>query len=496
MGYFVLLLLVICIYLVFRDKKREAEFDKKQQELNKLQQQVVESQKQANIKASQIIAQAELQGNEILEKAMTNAKLKAEKATSQMETAVREAEKIIEEARKKAHEIAGEAFVALEQKGLLEKGLKAIKNQIEGYGDAYVIPTHSVLDDLAEEYGHTQAATDLKGARDRSKAMVKTGTAAVCDYVENNRKETAIRFVLDAFNGKVDTIIARLNKDNVGTLTQEVNDAFALVNLNGAAFRNAKITDEYLASRLAELKFGAIVMALKEQEKEEQRQIKEQIREEEKAKKEYEKAMRDAAKEEDRIKKALDKARQEVALASEEQKQKFEQQIQELTEKLKAAEEKNQRALSMAQLTRSGHVYVISNIGSFGEDVFKIGMTRRLEPMDRVKELGDASVPFSFDVHAMIYSEDAPTLEKSLHSSFESNRVNRVNYRKEFFRTNLAQIRDSIEGLGLKAKFTMLAEAREYRESQAFDKLPDDEKIKLKEHLAQESEELEEEEGA
>ena len=163
----------------------------------------------------------------------------------------------------------------------------------------------------------------------------KLGGAAVCDYVENNRKETAVRFVLDAFNGKVDTIIARLSKDNVGTLTQEINDAFALVNLNGSAFRNAKITDEYLASRLAELKFGAIVIALKEQEKEEQRQIKEQIREEEKAKKEYERAIKEAEKEEERIKKALDKARQEVSFASEEQKLKFEKQIQELTEKLK-----------------------------------------------------------------------------------------------------------------------------------------------------------------
>src|SRR5690606_5862561 len=97
---------------------------------------------------------------------------------------------------------------------------------------------------------------------------------------------------------------------------------------------------------------------------------------------------------------------------------------------------------SMAQQTRAGHVYVISNIGSFGEGVFKIGMTRRLEPLDRIKELGDASVPFSFDVHAMIYSDDAPSLEAELHKKFADNRVNLVNLRKEFFKVDMESIKE------------------------------------------------------
>jgi hypothetical protein len=94
---------------------------------------------------------------------------------------------------------------------------------------------------------------------------------------------------------------------------------------------------------------------------------------------------------------------------------------------------KNQRALSMAQQTRLGHVYVISNIGSFGENIYKIGMTRRLEFLDRVKGLGDASVPFSFDVHTIIKADDVPTLEKMLHKKFANKKVNKVNSRKEFF---------------------------------------------------------------
>ena len=119
----------------------------------------------------------------------------------------------------------------------------------------------------------------------------------------------------------------------------------------------------------------------------------------------------------------------------------------------------------MAQQTRSGHVYVISNVGSFGEDVYKIGMTRRLEPHDRVRELGDASVPFELDVHAMIPSADAPALERGLHQRFLSRQLNKVNPRKEFFRVTLQELREEITRIGIDASWTIAAEAREYRES-------------------------------
>ena len=144
--------------------------------------------------------------------------------------------------------------------------------------------------------------------------------------------------------------------------------------------------------------------------------------------------------------------------------------MHELEEKLALAEEKNQRALSMAQQTKSGNVYIISNIGSFGENVFKIGMTRRLEPLDRVKELGDASVPFEFDVHAMIYSENAPKLENELHKTFLLNQMNKVNPRKEFFKLGLNDIKSVVDELDIDVKWTMIAEARQYRETLAIEK--------------------------
>lgn len=453
----------------------------------------------AQLQMKQIITDAENRTLEILDKANDEAELIISKSQSEVqitndetaiikksnkellqrakdeaekirEDAARQAALILSEAENKAKEIAGEAYDIANKAKHYEEVSKAMKNVIEGYGDEYLKPTFSLLDDLADEFGYNEAGQRLKDARERTRMLMKNGDAASCDYVEKNRKDTAINFVLDAFNGKVDTILAMIKKDNYGILEQKIQDAYSLVNYLGAAFRNARINSIYLDSRLDELKWGVAVNELKLQEREEQRRIKEQIREEEKARREYEKAMRDAAKEEDTIRKAMEKAQQAIAKASEEQKAKYEAQLADLEQKLVEAEAKNQRALSMAQQTKSGHVYIISNIGSFGENVYKIGMTRRLEPLDRVRELGDASVPFPFDVHAMIYCEDAPKLETELHRFFVQNQVNKVNPRKEFFRIPISDIKKEVEKREVEVKWTMTALASEYKETLAIER--------------------------
>ncbi len=353
-----------------------------------------------------------------------------------------------------------------------------MRNIVDGYGDRYIIPTHSLLDELAADFGHVAAGESLRAAREQTRRMIEGGLAAACDYAEANRRETAIRFAVDAFNGRVDAILSRVRHDNYGTLEQEIRDAFSLVVHNGEAFRNARILPAYLDARISELRWAVVVQELKLKEREEQRRIQEQIREEEKARRDYERAMQEAAKEEEIIRKAMEKARAEIAQASAAEQAQLEAQLAQLNQKLTEAEAKNQRALSMAQQTRSGHVYIISNVGSFGADVLKIGMTRRLEPDDRIKELGDASVPFTFDVHAMIRSDDAPALERLLHTEFDEHRINKVNYRKEFFRVPLSRIRELVGARGLEATFTMTADAREYRETQALEKMTPEEREK------------------
>lgn len=425
---------------------------------------------QAQKEASDVIEAAKAEASKLASDATADAKSKRLASEQMLSRASTQAAKVIEDAQQRAKAIAGDAMRALEDAGKLEAISLAMRNVIEGYGDRYMIPAHSLLDELAEVYSFADAGKQLKVVREYSKVMVAQGRAASCEYVENNRRVTAIRFVVDAFNGKVDSILSRVKVDNVGTLQQEIKDAAALVNHNGTAFRNARILKEYIDARIDELVWASRTIELRENEKEEQRRIREQMREEERARREYERAMKDAEKEEALLRKAMEKAQQQIARASEEQKAEFEQQLAELEEKLKQAEEKNQRALSMAQQTKAGHVYVISNIGSFGEHVYKVGLTRRLDPHDRVRELGDASVPFPFDVHAMIWSENAPQLETRLHRKFVEAQVNKINPRKEFFRVGIADLRQTVEEMGLNVSWTMSAVASEYRETQAIER--------------------------
>lgn len=405
-----------------------------------------------------------------LETARRESNLLKNEANIYLEQAKVRATEILAEADRKAREIAGDAYDVKLDIGKYERLLRAIKNELHGYGDEYIVPSISLLDELADEFGFTEAGHKLKAAREVVRIMVKAGQAASCDYVEANRRDTAVRFIVDAFNGKVDSTLALVKHDNYGKLAQQIHDAFTLVNSNGEAFRNARINPEYLNARLEELKWAVVSHELKKRDHEEQRLTKERMREEQKALREYERALREAKREEDIVQKALSRLQNQLAHSSAEERSKYENELKELTEKLRVAEEKGQRAISMAQQTRCGHVYVISNVGSFGDNVFKIGLTRRLEPLDRVRELGDSSVPFEFDVHALIKSDDAPALEHQLHRHFVLHQVNKVNHRKEFFRCDLAKIRSEVEALGLEAAWTMRAEARDYRDTLAIDK--------------------------
>ncbi len=427
---------------------------------------------EAEQRAEAQLASAKETANAVTSEAKTKAKALTAETQAILDSATMQATKMLDSATKKAEETGGSAYEAMRNAALYEKSFKAMKRAIDGYGDEYIIPQQSLLDDLADDFSHTQAGQELKRARETTKVMIRNGSAAACGYVESSRRETAINFVVDAFNGKVDSILSRVKHDNAGKLEQQMRDAFTLVNYNGRAFRDAQITEAFLAARLDELKWAAIVHQFALEEREEQRRLKEQIREEARAARERERALREAAKQEDMLRKAIEQVQEQFEHASGEQRVKFEERLHEMAERLRQAEERKQRAVSMAQQTSKGYVYVLSNIGSFGEDVYKIGLTRRWDPMERVRELGDASVPFGFDVHAMILSENAPKLEQELHEHFMLTQVNKTNRRKEFFRVSLGEIREEIERLGVTTgvAWTMTADAKEYRETLAIEK--------------------------
>ncbi|MEC4048848.1 DUF4041 domain-containing protein [Flavobacterium sp. SUN046] len=308
---------------------------------------------------------------------------------------------------------------------------------------------------------------------EKQKALISSEQAAICSTqwtvdgsLTKGKANTKkyIKLTLRAFNGECDTFIAKVKWNNVNQMKERIYKSFEAINKLGEN-QTVSIQRKYLDLKVKELLLEYEFQQKKQQEREELRAIQEELREEEKAKREFEQAQKEAEKEELNYQKALEKARKEIELATGEKYDKLQSQIEKLELELKEAQKKKERAMSMAQQTKRGHVYIISNIGSFGENVYKIGMTRRLEPTDRVKELGDASVPFQFDIHAMIYSEEAPTLENELHKAFTDKKVNMLNYRKEFFNVSINEIEEKVKEIGIEAEFTRLPEAMQYRET-------------------------------
>ena len=269
-----------------------------------------------------------------------------------------------------------------------------------------------------------------------------------------------VRLAARAFNNECDSAIANVAWNNAERLELRIQKAFDAINkLNETT--KIKISTKYLKLKIEELRLAHEYKQKKQEEKEEQSAIRQQMREEAKLEKEIEKAQ----KEEEKYRSLLDKALADSEKASGSKLTSLQERISLLEVELSEAHAKNERAKSMAEQTRVGHVYIISNVGSFGEGIYKIGMTRRLDPLDRVKELGDASVPFTFDIHAIVYSEDAPSLEKSLHRTFDSRRVNLVNGRKEFFEVSLEEIESEIRAISPDSEFYRTVESKEYRET-------------------------------
>jgi predicted nuclease with TOPRIM domain len=314
---------------------------------------------------------------------------------------------------------------------------------------------------------------ELDSIRSQQARMISDKSAAVCDtkwHVGGSAREGQkmvgqyLRLMLRAFNGECDAAIAKVKYNNVNVMSSRIRKAAEAIDKLGSVMQ-CRLNPKYVDFRLRELFLVHEHQEKVYEEKEEQRRIREQMREEEIALREFEKAQREAEKEEQRYADALQRAREEVETAAGAKQEKLRLKIEELEKRLAEAHERKERAIARAQMTRSGHVYVISNIGSFGEHVYKIGMTRRLDPMDRIRELGDASVPFQFDVHAIIYTDDAPALENTLHRRFGNRRINRVNERKEFFRATIDEIADAVRANHGEIELTRLAEAEEFRKT-------------------------------
>jgi|GEM_PF-858157 len=310
----------------------------------------------------------------------------------------------------------------------------------------------------------------------KQKEMLTNKLAATCSLewaidgsIEKGRKHTEkyISLLIRAFNGECDAAIAKIGFNNYQSMENRIQKAFDTLNKLGE-LQHCSINKTYFQLRLDELRLEYEHELKIKAEREEQRAIKEEMRQQAIAQKEIEKAQQKAELEERQFEAALAKAREEFAKANAAKQAEMQAKLSELEALVAQAQANKERAISLAQQTRAGHVYVISNIGSFGSNIYKIGMTRRLDPMDRIWELSDASVPFDFDVHAIIYTDDAPTLETELHQRFADKRVNVINTKKEFFNVTIEEIASVVREKFGDIELTLLAEASEYLQSEAF----------------------------
>ena len=391
---------------------------------------------------------------------------------AKVKTALEKEQEIV---RQRTIELRSEAESIEKRKTETERTLTSLKEQLTPLEDEAEIQSYGIYQPKYDLGFSTELKDRLDQIRKKQKAMIREKTAIICSTnwtIEGSRAEgrkmtnRQIQLMARAFNGECDSIILKVKYNSLTRIEDRINAVYKAINKLGEP-NACKIQQSYLNLKIDELH---VVHQYQEQlqfEKEEQRRINEQIREEQRAQRELEKAQREADKEEKRYQKALDEARREIEQATGKKQEKLQLEIQRLNELVLEAQTNKERAMSRAQMTRSGHVYIISNIGSFGENVYKIGMTRRLEPTDRVRELGDASVPFRFDIHAMIYSEDAPALENHLHGLLETRSVNRINSRKEFFNVSLKEIEKIVHEYNVEAQFIRVPPAEEFRKTQA-----------------------------
>ena len=228
---------------------------------------------------------------------------------------------------------------------------------------------------------------------------------------------------------------------------------------------------EYLFINAVKIEYNYYVK--KEQARQEQLAIREQMRQEAEERKALEAEKKKIEKEEAKYQAEIAKLQETInASSSDIEIGQLQARLLELQAQLSNVVLKKDEIITL-QNGKAGNVYIISNLGSFGENIFKIGMTRRLEPQDRINELSSASVPFKFDVHSFIFSDDAVSLEKKLHETLYSKRLNKVNMRKEFFKVSVDELEHLVTDIDPAAEFNRTMIAEEFRQSLSTDEIYD-----------------------
>lgn len=315
----------------------------------------------------------------------------------------------------------------------------------------------------------------LESCREKQKHLIKQGVAVKANenWTVNNSKSEGKKMVNDmkklilrSFNNECDFCVDNVKFNNIEVNEKRIEKSFEQLNKLGRMMQ-AGISETYKKLKYEELYLAYEYQQKKEEEKEEQKRAREELREQQKLEQENRQAREKIEKEKKHINQAKKDLETKLSITTEEtERNSIIQKLHEFDDQLTELENEEKLIDYREKNAKAGYVYIISNIGSFGENVFKIGMTRRLEPQDRIDELGDASVPFSYDLHALIFTYDAPALEGKLHEHFYKDRVNKINNRKEFFRADIHEIEKVVkENYNQVVDVIKEPPAEQYRES-------------------------------
>jgi hypothetical protein len=324
----------------------------------------------------------------------------------------------------------------------------------------------------------TKYKDKLDSLRMQQKSMVKNGAAGriITPMLLDNSKSKGkamqnqlIKAALRGFNGEADALLVKVSVVNVDNKIKALRKVFE--QLNKMYSRNLiEITYPYLDLKIEELRLAAEYELQKQEEKELLREQREKEREDKKLQAEIKAKRKQLEKDRDHFKNMVAKVTELLKEAKNDEVDELKRQLAEYQDKLSELDEIEEDIDYREGHATAGYVYVISNIGSFGEDVYKIGVTRRLEPLERIRELSSASVPFQFDVHALIFSEEAFALEIELHNQLANYKVNKVNGRKEYFKVSFEEIRNILAThKELTVELNEDAEAFEYRQTKAIE---------------------------
>jgi tetratricopeptide (TPR) repeat protein len=350
--------------------------------------------------------------------------------------------------------------------------IRELQKTIDNYFEEICMQEYGIYRPTFEFANSDLYKDKLQELRNSQKSLIKNGSACTGDHswsvngsLSQGRHMVGDmqKLLLRAFNVECDDIINNVKISNIDKSRDRINKSAEQISKLGKMM-SISISPAYIHYKIKELELALDFAVKKADEKERLRELRAQQREEAKAQKEIEEARKKLEKEQAHYQNAL------KALLSQLEKDPENADLIAKKAELESNIEDTQKAISDVDYReankRAGYVYIISNIGAFGENVYKIGMTRRLEPMDRVNELGDASVPFNFDVHALIFTEDAPGLENALHVAFESKKVNKVNPRREFFHVTLNEIKEVVrKNFDKTVEWVDVAEAEQYRQS-------------------------------